>query len=232
MNNLCHHFRVNFYIRRNRSTKRDYSVYCCIKTSDSPPKEICLVNSIKRKEWDLRKGRPKQSNDQLVKLSLYLDTVKAKLFEIYFDLKRNDSELSAEIIKNIYQGKGTNDYTILQLIDEAVKKYQIELSKGSLKNYAATRAYVNGFCQQKYRSGDVRLKFITYAFIDELKTYILSNPLKPNDPCTNNGCMKHLERLKKIITWAYEMRFIDRNAFASFKIKKICTKVRNCIGNS
>jgi integrase len=220
MSNLCRDFSINFYIRRNGSIKRDYSIYCCIKTSCSSPKELCLVNSIKREEWDLRKGRPKHNNDKLIKLSLYLDTIKAKLFEIYFDLKLNKSELSAEIIKSIYLGKGTNDYTILQLIDEAIKKYQKELAKGSLKNYAATRAYVTGICKQKYKSGDIRLKFLTYSFIDELKTYILSNSLKPNDPCTNNGCMKHLERIKKMITWAYEMRFIERNVFASFKIKK------------
>ncbi|HVM88001.1 MAG TPA: site-specific integrase [Puia sp.] len=32
--------------------------------------------------------------------------------------------------------------------------------------------------------------------------------------------MKHIERIKKIIAWAYEMRFIDRNVFASFKVRK------------
>lgn len=220
MNNLCHHFSISFYIRQNRSIKRDYSIYCCIKVCETPSKEICLAGGIKREEWDLRKGKPKKNSDHLVKLSLYLDTVKAKLYEIYFDLKLNKSELSAEIIKKIYQGKGTNDYTILQLFDEAVKKYEKELAKGSLKNYAATRTYVERFCKQKYKSGDVRLKFLTYAFIDEFKRYILSNPLKANDPCTNNGCMKHLERIKKITNWAYEMWFINRDAFASFKIKK------------
>ena len=27
-------------------------------------------------------------------------------------------------------------------------------------------------------------------------------------------------RYKKIVAWAYEMRFIDRNVFASFRVKK------------
>src|SRR5688572_8364815 len=126
MSNLCRDFSINFYIRRNRSIKRDYSIYCCIKTSESSPKELCLVNSIKREEWNLRKGTPKHNNDKLIKLSLYLDTVKAKMFEIYFDLKLNKTELSAEIIKNIYLGKGTNDFTFLQLIDVAIKKYEKE----------------------------------------------------------------------------------------------------------
>ena len=117
-------------------------------------------------------------------------------------------------------GKTSQHYTILQLIDNAIAKYKAELAPGSLKNYGATRDYVEVFCKAKYKSGDVLLKFLTYAFIDELKTYILTHPLKPNDPCTNNGCMKHMERVKKIITWAHEMNFIDKNVFANFKVKK------------
>lgn len=220
MNNHIRKLSISYYVRKNKNIKKDYTVDCCIKIPESPPKELSIVSSIKRDEWDLRKGRPKQTSDRLVKLSLYLDTVKARLFEIYFDLKLNKGELSAENIKNIYLDKGAKDYTILRLVDEAIKKYENELAKGSLKNYSATKAYVEHFCKQKYKSGDVRLKFLTYAFIDELKTYILTNPLRPNDPCTNNGCMKHLERIKKILAWAYEMRFIDRDVFATFKIEK------------
>jgi hypothetical protein len=98
--------------------------------------------------------------------------------------------------------------------------YEKELSPGILKNYRATRAYVEAFCKMKYKSGDIKLKPLTYSFISQLKSFILRYPLKTHDPCTNNGCMKHLERLKKIITWAHQMRYIDRDIFASCKIKK------------
>jgi integrase/recombinase XerD len=184
------------------------------------PKELCIMGSIKREDWDIGKGMPKQKSDDLIKLSLYLDGIKSKLFNIYLDLKLNDEDVTAEGVKNIYLGKGSRNYTILQLIDKAIVKYEKELAKGSLKNYGATKDYVEAFCKMKYKIGDVPLKSLTYAFIDELKTHILIHPLKPNDPCTNNGCMKHMERLKKMITWAYEMSFINRNVFASFKIKK------------
>ncbi len=139
---------------------------------------------------------------------------------IYLDLKLKHAACTAENIKSIYLNKGLPEGTILQLINTAINKYGKELTKGSLKNYGATRSYVDAFCKMKYKSGDIQLKSLTFAFIDELKTYILNNPLKSNDPCTNNGCMKHMERVKKMITWAYEMRFIDRNVFGSFKIRK------------
>jgi len=184
------------------------------------PKELCIMGIIKREHWDMGKGMPKQNSDDLIKLSLSLDGIRAKLFNIYLDLKLNGEDVTAEAVKNIYLGKGSRNYTILQLIDKAIEKYKAELAPGSLKNYSATRDYVEAFCWTKYKTGDVLLKFLTYSFIDELKTYILTHPLKPNDPSTNNGCMKHMERVKKMITWAHEMSFIDRNVFASFKVKK------------
>ena len=68
--------------------------------------------------------------------------------------------------------------------------------------------------------GTSHWKSLNYVFIHELKAFILTTPIKPNDPCTNNGCMNHLERIKKMVKWAYEMQFMDRNAFGCFKIKK------------
>lgn len=226
-----HLFNVSFYIRQNKNKIKDYSIYCCIKVNGSST-EICVSKSVLKTEWDLGKARPKQNNDHLIKLSIYLDTIKSDLFKIYLDLKLADAECTSKKIKTIYLGKDPQQFTFLQLMDKAIEKYKHELAKGSLKNYYATRSYVELFCKLKFRRGDTSLKFLNYNFIDELKTFILSNPLRPNDPCSNNGCMKHMERLKKIVTWAYEMRFIDRNVFASFKIRKGHLKVKYLIGSN
>ena len=100
----CPSFVASFYIRRKRNSK-EYSIYCCLKIPETPPSELCILDGIERNEWDLRKGRPKQTSDHLIKLSLYLDSIKEKLFEIYLDLKFTKDELSVQRIKNIYLGK-------------------------------------------------------------------------------------------------------------------------------
>ena len=100
-----HSLNVSFYIRRNKNKRKDYSIYCCIKVYDERPKELCIMGSIKREDWDMGKGMPKQSNDDLIKLSLYLDTIKAKLFNIYLDVKLRGEDISVQAIKNIYLGK-------------------------------------------------------------------------------------------------------------------------------
>jgi hypothetical protein len=52
------------------------------------------------------------------------------------DLKLKSEEVSVESVKNLYLGKGSLNYTILQLIDKAIVKYKAELAPGSLKNLA------------------------------------------------------------------------------------------------
>jgi site-specific recombinase XerD len=43
--------------------------------------------------------------------------------------------------------------------------------------------------------------------------------MKESDPCTNNGTMKHLERLKKMVNWAVKNQWIDKNPFTAFQLK-------------
>jgi hypothetical protein len=99
-----HSFNVSFYIRQNKNNRKDYNIYCCLKAQKDKPKELSIMSGIKREDWDMGKGMPKQSSDDLIKLTLYLDTIKSKLFTIYLDLNLKGEEVSAESVKNIYLG--------------------------------------------------------------------------------------------------------------------------------
>jgi hypothetical protein len=72
-------FGVSFYIRQNKSVGKAYSVYCCIRVYESSPKEVCVANQVKRDDWDLRKGRPRQRSDHLTKLSVLFEAITATM---------------------------------------------------------------------------------------------------------------------------------------------------------
>jgi len=93
------------------------------------------------------------------------------------------------------------------------------LKKGSMKNYYTTEKYLKNFLKRNYHKGDILLKDLTYEFITAFEFFIRSHPVKKNDPCTNNGTMKHLERLKKIVAWAQKNEWIDKNPFIGFQLK-------------
>ena len=88
-----------------------------------------------------------------------------------------------------------------------------------MKNYKSTAIYLRNYMNLKYDAGDIYLKNLTYQFITGFEWYIRNNPLKEGDPCTNNGTMKHLERLKKMVSWAYTNEWIDKDPFIAYKLR-------------
>lgn len=46
-----------------------------------------------------------------------------------------------------------------------------------------------------------------------------TTPLDKNNPLTNNGIMKHMERLRKMITLAVKMEWIPKDPFQRYSLK-------------
>jgi hypothetical protein len=90
------------------------------------------------------------------------------------------------------------------------------LKDGSMKNYYTTERYLEKFLRAKYPSGDIALNQIRYELITALEYYIRNEPIKIGDPCTNNGTMKHLQRLRKMINWAVKNEWIDKRSIQQF----------------
>jgi site-specific recombinase XerD len=93
------------------------------------------------------------------------------------------------------------------------------LKRGTMKNYYSTAIYIRRFLAKKSPTGDINLEDLNYSFITGLEFYIRNNPLKAEDPCTNNGTMKHLERVKKMVTWATTNEWMEKNPFTAYKLK-------------
>lgn len=214
-------FGVLFSIRQNKNKRKDYSVFAKISCNGSPEREITIKGGFDPKNWNEGKGRPHLYTKELREFDTYLNKVDAKLTAIYQELELNEGILTADNIKNHYLGQGDaiERVTMLELTKRAYEKYSLELKKGSLKNYGATNSYIERFCRSKYTAGDVPLRQLNFNFVDEFFTYILKNPIKPNDPCNKTGAMKHIERLKKMVKWAGLKGWCVKDVFAEFKIK-------------
>jgi len=97
-----------------------------------------------------------------------------------------------------------NKYPLLWLAKEYNSIMANLLHQGSPKNYLTTHGYPGRFLQKRYPSNDILLRDLTYEFITRFENYICTTPIKPNAPCTSNGTMKHLARLRKMVTWTLQ----------------------------
>lgn len=223
-------FGVHFHLRRNRQTKGQCPVVARI-TVNGTRVELFLKSSISPDAWNAAKGLAKGNADTKKRFNSYLEQVRCKLTESYRELILGDELVTAEALKNHFLNAGAETelpdeaekikkkQTILWLVKEHNEVMKTILSPGSLKNYFTTERYVKKYLLEKLKIEDLPLTDITLSFLTLFETFIRTTPLKATDPCNNNGTMKHIERMKKMVNWAYINEWIPRNPFIAYKLR-------------
>lgn len=132
---------------------------------------------------------------------------------------RDEKRVSAQVLKEAVLGvvaKSDDFVSQFEAHEKEVKsKIGIDYSKGTHKNYVATLKHLRNFLAQKYRGSIVTLKDLDYDFIEAFESY-----LKLDVGNSNNGAIKHIQRLKKVVHLAIKRGKIIINPFAAYKVKK------------
>src|SRR5258708_11813877 len=215
-------FGVHFTLRLNRPINGKFPLYLRIVVNKSRC-ELALKCYLTKEDWNAGKGVVKSHNEELKQLNNYLEGMRAKLYGHYQELILSGAIVTAETVKNAYLGvdpEGERDQmTLWKLVESHNELMKTVVKPGTMKNYNSTAIYIRKFLNRSYPARDIYLKDINYQFITTFESYIRNNPIKPECPCTNNGTMKNLERLKKMLLWAFKNEWMEKNPFASYKLR-------------
>jgi site-specific recombinase XerD len=215
-------FGVHFVLRTSRPSDDDkFPVYARIVVNATRC-EFSMKQSLSKADWNFGKGAAKPKNPELRALNSHLQEMHGKLHRHYRDLLLEDEPLTATAVKAAFLGIGKEpaiSYSLLWLVNQHHILMQKVLKPGTMKNYHATESYLKRFLVARYKKEDMQLKDLNYEFISGFEFFVRNNSLKENDPCTTNGTMKHLERLKKMVTWAVKNEWIGKDPFSNFRLK-------------
>lgn len=134
---------------------------------------------------------------------------------------------TSQDVKDAYLGNlqpKDRDHTLIALVKLHEKECGPHLRPGTLKNYKATETYLVNFIQHISGKTDIHVSQLDYPFITQLENYILNNPIKSHDRCTANGTAKHIERVKKIVSWGKKMRWLKEDPFEEFTPHRVKTR--------
>jgi site-specific recombinase XerD len=214
-------FGIHFVMRNNKQLNGKSPVYARI-TVNGTRCELALKEYLSPGDWNSGKGKAWPKTNTLKQFNSYLEEVRGKLAHHYRELQMKGEALTAAAVKDAYAGivkEKKVEHSLLWVVSQHNAIMQKVLKKGSMKNYYTTEKYLKVFLSQQLKKDDVLLKNLTYQFITGFEFYIRSSPIKDSDPCTNNGTMKHLERLKKMVAWAVKNEWLDKNPFTGFQLK-------------
>lgn len=210
-------FGIIFFLRKSKSNKEDstYQIYVKI-TVDGDSTEISLKEEIEKKYWDSKKGLAIGKTEKIKRLNTHLEEVRASIVESYRQLKLNHKLISSVAVKKLYLGEEEKEHSLISIFEYHNSEMKRELEPGTQKNYHTTKRYVENFLKLKLRTDDIYLSQLNFKFIKDFEKFVKENPLDLKKHCTQNGTMKHIERLKKVINMAVMNEWIERNPFDKY----------------
>ncbi len=172
--------------------------------------------------WDVSKGRARGNTQNLRILNNYLDQVYGRILEGHKQLLEEHKMITPQAVKARYLGEGDQHKTLLELVEYHNTTMHTSLKPGTMKNYYSTKKYIDMFLADRLKTNDIYLKQLSYRFITDFEQYIRTyRPKKARKTCTNNGTMKHLERLMKMTNLAVKLEWLDKDPLRNYKLSFI-----------
>lgn len=210
-------FSLSFWVNATRIKNNEVSVYGRI-TVNGKRANISLQRKVILSEWDSKRGRAKGNKQESRILNRYLDQVKNRIYIAYDELNKEKAFICSQSIKARFLGEDNEEYSLLTLIDYHNTQMSESLTYGTLKNYFTTQKYIKLFLTNKRKTQDVYLSQLTFRFVVDFENFLRSHTPKDHQKkMENNTVMKHIQRLRKMVTLAYKMEWIDKDPFIKFK---------------
>lgn len=182
--------------------------------------ELSLQRRITLTLWDERKSRLRGYCAESIQVNGSLDRIYNKIYESFRQLQNENKLLNVSAIKQRYLGADDSFKKLSELLDYHTENMKSILKYGTMKNYYTTERYLYKFLFKQFKAEDIYLKQINYQFITDFEHFLRTyKPKRARKAPTNNGVMKHLERLKKLLNLAQKLEWVEKDPFSKFKLK-------------
>ncbi|MFN8296351.1 MAG: site-specific integrase [Chitinophagales bacterium] len=211
-------FAISFVLKRNKAKDADNIPIYIRLIINKHRLEISTKMYINAIYWDSKKHLSKKSYSSHKELNEHLLVLKNKLYSCYTELIQTNKPITAQRIKNLYLGNSNvNIDTIVQVSTLHIQEMEKFLGKntfyGNYKNYKTTHKYILEFMPLVYKKKDLPLDEINYSFIKQFEYF-----LQTEKNCKQNGTMKQMQRLKKVLNWAIKNEYLTENPFKNYTI--------------
>ncbi|WP_136469000.1 site-specific integrase [Flagellimonas onchidii] len=209
---------VVFITRKLNLEKGSIKIYARV-TIDGKRAEFSLNRELSVSLWDEKRKRGRGHSNYVISLNKYLDQVFTGLHEAHRQLLQEDADITSASVKARFLKEDDCGKTLLDLIAYHNITMVNILKPGTMKNYYSTQRCIKKFLEEELKVKDITLKKLNYGFIIDFEQYVRKYKPSTRMGCTNNGAMKHMERLKKISKLGVRLEWLEKDPFVNFKLR-------------
>ncbi len=212
-------FSISFWISTARRNNGTAKIYARI-TIDSQRVNMSLKYTIPTESWDRKGSRVLGRTKEAQEINTYLMEVETELFQCYRELRSKTPHITPEMVKAKYFGEDEKQVTLMELFEHHNLHGAHNLSKATLSHYKTTQKYLLAYLKKQYKCDDYRLSQLNHQFVVGFVTYLRKlHPIHHHGRLSNNGTMKHIQRLRKMVRMAVNNEWLEKYPFQKFKIR-------------
>ena len=214
-------FKVLFYVNGSKEKNGIVPIMGRVTINGSVAQFSCKQN-IPKTLWDAKGNRAKGKSIEARDINPALDNIKAQIIKHYQRISDREAYVTAEMVRNAYQGIGSEYETLLGAFDKDNATFQKRVGTDRVKaTYMArvrARNHVAAFIKANYKRSDLSMLELTPDFIKEIPR----NPFAQFHISPNIKEREYLteEELKTLMTHEFvdaKLSYIrDIFVFASF----------------
>ena len=209
-------FKVLFYVNGSKEKNGIVPIMGRVTINGSVAQFSCK-QTIPKTLWDAKGNRAKGKSIEARDINHALDNIKAQIIKHYQRISDREAYVTAEMVRNAYQGIGSEYETLLGAFDKDNATFQKRVGtdrvKGTYMARVRARNHVAAFIKANYKRSDLSMLELTPDFIKEFAVFLSTDRGLQNGSIWTN-CMW----LKGVVMRAHFNGLIQRNPFAQFHI--------------
>ena len=210
-------FKVLFYVNGSKEKNGIVPIMGRVTINGTVAQFSCK-KTIPKTLWDAKGNRAKgKGMEDTRDINHALDNIKAQIIKHYQCISDREAYVTAEMVRNAYQGIRSEYETLLKVFDKENETFKKRVGKDrAMTTYRArvrARNHVAAFIKSFYKRSNMSMLELTSYFINELAAYLSTEAGLQNDSIWAN-CMW----LKGVVMKAHYNGLIPRNPFAQFYI--------------
>ena len=209
-------FKVLFYVNGSKEKNGIVPIMGRVTINGSVAQFSCK-QTIPKTLWDAKGNRAKGKSIEARDINHALDNIKAQIIKHYQRISDREAYVTAEMVRNAYQGIGSEYETLLGAFDKDNATFQKRVGtdrvKGTYMARVRARNHVAAFIKANYKRSYLSMLELTPDFIKEFAVFLSTDRGLQNGSIWTN-CMW----LKGVVMRAHFNGLIPRNPFAQFHI--------------
>ena len=210
-------FKTLFYVNRSKEKNGIVPIMGRVTINGTTAQFSCK-RSIPMELWDTKGNCAKGKSKEAREINFALDDIKAQIIKHYQRLSDREAYVTAEMVRNAFQGIGNEYETLLGAFDKDNANFKLRCGKdraySSYKVFVRNRNYVADFIKAHYKRKDISMLELVPDFIKEFSIYLMTER-NLKQATAWMACMQ----LKGVIIRAHNNGLIPRNPFANFHMR-------------